>query len=86
MAKKKAPNSKFMEPKKLSKELEAVVGKGPMPRTEVTKNIWVYIKKHKCQNPKNLREIVPDSKLSAVIGKRPINMFKMTKKINEHIG
>lgn len=84
MAKKQA-NTKFMEPKKLTKELEAIVGKGPMPRTQVTKKVWVYIKKHKCQNPKNLREIIPDDKLSAVIGKRPINMFKMTAKISQHI-
>lgn len=78
-------NTKFMEPKKLSKELEAVVGKGPMPRTQVTKKVWAYIKKHKCQNPNNLREIIPDEKLAAVIGKRPINMFKMTAKISQHI-
>ena len=78
-------NTKFMEPKKLSKEREAVVGKGPMPRTQVTKKIWAYIKKHKCQNPNNLREIIPDEKLAAVIGKRPINMFKMTAKISQHI-
>ena len=85
MAKQQEKNSKFMEPKKLSDELAAVIGKGPMPRTEVTKKIWAYIKKHKLQDEKNKRNIVPDEKLSKVLGKKTINMFEMTKKINEHL-
>ncbi|WP_316356229.1 SWIB/MDM2 domain-containing protein [Candidatus Neptunichlamydia sp. REUL1] len=83
---KKAANSKFMKPMKISAELAEVVGKGPMPRTEVTKKLWAYIKKHKRQDPDNMRNIVPDEKLSNVFGgKKAINMFDMTKKVNKHL-
>ena len=87
MAKKKtAAPSKFMKPMKLTDELTAVVGKGPMPRTQVTKKLWAYIKKHDCQNPENRRNIVPDEKLAKVFGgKKEINMFDMTKKVNKHL-
>ena len=86
MAKKQASNSKFMQPMKLSKDLEEVVGKGPLPRTEVTKKIWAYIKKHDRQDPNNKRDIIPDEKLAKVFGgKKTINMFEMTKKINNHL-
>jgi len=79
-------NSKFMQPMKLTEELEAVVGKGPMPRTEVTKQIWVYIKKHKRQDPDSMRDIIPDEKLAKVFGsKKTINMFQMTKLVNNHL-
>lgn len=74
-----------MQPMELTDELAAVVGKGPMPRTEVTKKIWVYIKKHKRQDPENMRFINPDEKLAKVLGKKPINMFDMTKKISKHL-
>jgi chromatin remodeling complex protein RSC6 len=78
--------SSFMKPMKVSEELAAVVGKGPMPRTEVIKQIWVYIKKHKCQDAKNKRNIVPDEKLSKVFGtKKAVNMFEMTKIVNGHL-
>ena len=77
--------SKFMQPMKESDDLAAVVGKGPMPRTEVTKKIWVYIKSKKLQDPKNKRNINPDEKLSKVIGKKTVNMFEMTKLINKHL-
>ena len=83
MAKKQ--QSKFMEPKKLTPELAAIVGKGPMPRTEVTKKLWEYIKAHKRQDPKNKRLINPDDKLSKVLGKKPINMFDMTKEVSKHL-
>jgi len=83
MAKQKS--SKFMQPMKLSPELAAVVGKGPMPRTEVTKKIWAYIKAHKRQDPKNRRFINPDEKLAKVLGKKSINMFDMTKAISKHL-
>ena len=83
MAKQKNP--KFMQPMKVSEELAAVIGKGPMPRTEVTKKIWKYIKSHKLQDPKNKRNILPDEKLSKVLGKKSINMFQMTKVINKHL-
>jgi chromatin remodeling complex protein RSC6 len=79
-------NSKFMQPMKISAELAAVVGKGPMPRTEVTKQIWAYIKKNKNQDPSNMRNIIPDDKLAQVFGtKKPVNMFQMTKLINKHL-
>ena len=83
----KQTTSKFMQPMKLSEALQAVIGKGPMPRTEVTKKLWAYIKKHKRQNPENKRNIIPDEKLSKVFGgKKEINMFDMTKKVNQHLG
>ena len=85
--KKKTPaKSAFMRPLELSEELESVVGKGPMPRTEVTKKIWAYIKKNKLQDPKNMRNIKPDEKLSKVFGsKKTINMFEMVKLISKHV-
>lgn len=82
----KTANTAFMRPLKLSAALEAVVGKGPMPRTEVTKKIWAYIKKKKLQDPTNLRNIKPDESLAAVFGsKKTINMFQMTKVISKHL-
>jgi len=75
-----------MQPMKLSDDLAAVVGKGPMPRTEVTKKIWAYIKKHDRQDPKNRRNIIADDKLKKVFGgKKTVNMFEMTKHINNHL-
>ncbi|MEX0962121.1 MAG: SWIB/MDM2 domain-containing protein [Simkaniaceae bacterium] len=82
----KKTNSKFMQPMKLSDDLSAVVGKGPMPRTEVTKKIWAYIKKHDRQDPENRRNIIADEKLKKVFGgKKTVNMFEMTKLINNHL-
>ena len=79
-------NSKFMEPKKISEDLEAVVGKGPIPRTEVTKKIWEYIKKNNLQDQNNKRNIIPDEKLAKVFGKTSaVNMFEMTKLLSSHI-
>lgn len=76
-----------MQPMKLSEELSAIVGKGPMPRTEVTKKLWAYIKKHNLQDPKNKRNINPDDKLQKVFGgsKKAVNMFEMTKLVNKHL-
>ncbi len=86
MAKKPNSNSKFMQPMKISSELAVVVGKGPMPRTEVTKKLWEYIKKHKNQDPKNRRNIIPDENLAKVFGtKKAVNMFQMTKLVNNHL-
>lgn len=83
---KKQPSSAFMKPMKLSAELAEVVGKGPLPRTEVTKQIWAYIKKKNLQDPNNKRNIIPDEKLAKVFGgKKAINMFDMTKKVNQHL-
>lgn len=81
----KKAQSKFMQPMEVSPELAAIVGKGPMPRTEVTKKLWAYIKKHKRQDPKNKRLINPDDKLAKVLGKKPINMFDMTKVVSKHL-
>lgn len=83
MAKK---NSAFMKPVKLSKDLEAVVGKGPMPRTKVVKNIWAYIKENDRQDPKNKRMIIPDGNLAKIFDtKKPVDMFQMTKLLSNHI-
>ena len=84
MAEKKV--SAFMKPMKLSADLEAVVGKGPLPRSEVVKKLWVYIKKHNLQNPKNKRNIVADASLKAVFGgKAEVSMFEMTKLVSKHL-
>ena len=75
-----------MKPMQLSEELEAVVGKGPMPRSEVVKGLWVYIKKHDLQDPKNKRNIIADDKLKEVFGgKHEVNMFEMTKLVSKHL-
>ena len=80
----KKAQSKFMQPMKLSPELDEIVGKGPMPRTEGTKKLWAYIKKKNLQNPKNRRNIVPDEKLAKVFGsKKQVSMFEMTKIVNK---
>lgn len=79
--------SKFMQPMKVSEELAAIVGKGPMPRTEVTKKLWKYIKLHRLQDEKNKRNIIADEKLSKVFGKgkKVVNMFEMTKLVSKHL-
>ena len=79
-------NSAFMKPMTISADLAAVVGKGPMPRSEVTKNIWVYIKKNSLQDPKNKRNIVADANLKKVFGgKAVVSMFEMTKLLSAHL-
>lgn len=79
-------NPAFLKPLTLSPELEAVVGKGPMPRSQVVKQIWVYIKKLDLQNPKNKRNILADEKLKAVFGgKGEVTMFEMTKLVSAHM-
>ena len=83
----KQKNSKFMQPMQISEALADVVGKGPMPRTEVTKKLWAYIKSKQLQDPKNRRNIIVDDKLSKVFGgsKKSVNMFEMTKLVNKHL-
>lgn len=81
----KKKNSAFMKEVNISKELEAVVGPGPMPRTEIIKKLWAYIKKNGCQDKVNKRNINPDDKLSKVLGSKTIDMFKMTKEVSKHI-
>jgi chromatin remodeling complex protein RSC6 len=79
-------NSAFMKPMNVSDELAVVVGKGPMPRSEVVKNIWVYIKKHDLQDPKNKRNINADDALLKVFGgKKTVSMFEMTKLVSKHL-
>ena len=79
-------NSAFMKPLSVSSELAAVVGKGPMPRSEVVKKLWVYIKSKNLQDPKNKRNIVADENLKKVFGgKSVVNMFEMTKLVSKHL-
>ena len=73
------------KPMNLSPELQAVVGAGPMPRTEVTKALWVYIKANNLQDPNNKRDIIADEKLQKVFGKDKVNMFEMTKLVSAHL-
>jgi len=82
----KKANSAFMKPLAVSAELEAVVGKGPLPRSEVVKKLWAYIKKNNLQDPKNKRNILADDKLKPVFGgKAVVNMFEMTKLVSKHL-
>jgi len=75
-----------MKPMNISADLAAVVGKGPMPRSEVVKALWVYIKKNNLQDPKNRRNIVADANLKKVFdGKAVVNMFEMTKLVSKHL-
>jgi len=79
-------NSAFMKPMTVSEALAAVVGKGPLPRSEVVKKLWVYIKKNKLQDTKNKRNINADASLKVVFGgKSVVNMFEMTKLVNKHL-
>jgi upstream activation factor subunit UAF30 len=88
-AKKKAarkPNAAFMKPVSPSPALAEVVGSKPMPRTEVTKKLWAYIKKNKLQDAKNKRMIKADAALKTVFGgKATVNMFEMTKLVSKHL-
>lgn len=79
-------NPALLKPMNLSSELEAVIGKGPMSRGEVVKQIWVYIKKHNLQNPANKRNILADAKLLPLFGgKKEVTMFEMTKLVSGHL-
>ncbi len=82
----KKANSAFMKPMTVSPELAAVVGKGPMPRSEVVKKLWAYIKKNGLQDTKNKRNINADASLKAVFnGKGTVSMFEMTKLVSAHL-
>jgi upstream activation factor subunit UAF30 len=96
MAKKKAskpkkskgrkPNAAFMKPMNPSSTLAAVIGSSPMPRTEVTKKLWAYIKKNGLQDKNNRRMINGDDKLKAVFGgKSQVSMFDMTRLVSNHL-
>jgi len=81
-----AANSAFMAPLTPDAALAAVVGKDPLPRTEVTKRVWDYIREHNLQDPKDKRTIKADAKLKAVFdGKDSVSMFELTKLVNSHL-
>ena len=85
-AKKRTPNAAFMAPKQPAGPLAAVVGDKPIPRTEITKKLWQYIKKNGLQDAKERRMINADDKLKPVFGgKGKVSMFEMTKLVNKHI-
>ncbi len=80
------PNAAFMKPMTPSPALAAVIGANPMPRTDVTKKVWDYIKKNKLQDSVNKRNINADDKLKLVFGgKKTVSMFEMTKLISGHL-
>lgn len=88
MAKKSArkPNAAFMKPVTPDAALAAVVGAKPLPRTELTKKLWDYIKKNNLQDKKNRRQINADDALKAVFnGKKSVSMFEMTKLVSGHV-
>ena len=79
-------NAAFMRPMNISSELAAIVGKGPMPRSEVVKKLWAYIKSHGLQDKENKRNINADESLQKVFGgKKTVNMFEMTKLVSKHL-
>ncbi|MBD3218071.1 MAG: hypothetical protein GF310_07325 [candidate division Zixibacteria bacterium] len=83
---KRKPNPAFMKPLQPSDDLAAIVGSKPLPRTEVTKKIWAYIKKNKLQDAKNKRNINADAKLKPIFGsKKQVSMFEMTKLVSKHL-
>ena len=84
--KKRTPNAAFMKPMQPSSDLAAVVGSSPMPRTEVTKKLWQYIKRKGLQDSKNRRMINADENLRPIFGgTRQVSMFEMTRLVNKHL-
>ena len=85
-AKKRPSNPAFMKAMKPSEALAKIVGNEPLPRTEITKKLWEYIKQHNLQDAKNKRNINADENLLAVFdGKNQVSMFEMTKLVNKHL-
>lgn len=83
---KRKPNAAFMKAMNIGEPLRPIVGNGPMPRTEVTKKVWAYIKKNNLQDSKERRNINADANLQKAFGgKKTVNMFEMTKLINKHL-
>lgn len=79
-------NPALLKPMKLTADLEAVIGKGPIPRSQVVKKLWEYIKKNDLQDPTNRRNINADDKLKVVFGgKATVDMFEMTKLVSKHL-
>jgi chromatin remodeling complex protein RSC6 len=86
MAKKRKPSAAFMKPVQPDAALSEIVGSKGLPRTELTKKLWAYIKKNSLQDKKNRRMIHSDDKLKAVFGgKAQVNMFEMTKLVSKHV-
>lgn len=86
VAKKGSPNPAFMKAMTPSEALAKIVGNEPLPRTEITKKLWEYIKKNNLQDAKNKRNINADENLLAVFdGKNQVSMFEMTKLVNRHL-
>ncbi len=84
--KKRKPNAAFMKPMSTTSTLAAVIGSGAMPRTEVIKKLWAYIKRNGLQDKSNRRMINADDKLRAVFGgKSQVSMFDMTKLVSKHL-
>ena len=82
----KKANAAFMKPLQPSEALGKVVGSKPLPRTQVVKKLWEYIKKHDLQDKKNRRNINADASLKAVFsGKSQVSMFEMTKLVSKHL-
>ena len=79
------PNAAFMKPLTPSAALAAIVGSKPLPRTQVVKKLWVYIKKNDLQDAKNRRNINADANLKKVFGKNQVSMFEMTKLVSKHL-
>jgi upstream activation factor subunit UAF30 len=82
---KRKPNAAFMAPLSVSESLGAVVGNKPLPRTEIVKKIWVYIKKNDLQDKKNRRMINADAMLKPIFAKDQISMFELAKVVNKHV-
>lgn len=80
-----AMNPALTKPLTPSAELAAIVGSNPLPRTEVVKKLWEYIKKNNLQNPANKRNILADDKLRPIFGKDEVTMFEMTKLVSGHL-
>ena len=81
----KKANSAFMKELKPSEELAKVVGSKPLPRTEIVKKLWAYIKKNNLQDKKNRRNINADANLKPIFGKAQVSMFEMTKLVSKHL-
>lgn len=84
-ATKRKPNAAFMKPLTPSAALAEIVGEKPLPRTEVVKKLWGYIRKHDLQDKNNRRNINADAKLKSVFGKGTVSMFEMTKIVSKHL-
>lgn len=84
-AKKRTPNAAFMKPLTPDAALAAVVGSNPIPRTEIVKKLWDYIKANNLQDPKNKRNINADAKLKPIFGKDQVTMFELAGLIGKHV-